>query len=68
MDEWKPSDLTLWLYRHRADMLRTAHERGYDDEAHRLAWHQDDGCGLSDAVGLTHPMNWLTEEEVEAIV
>ena len=59
--------LTKELYRPEALLL--AQSRGYDDEAHRQAIIEDtkiNGARLdSDAVVLTHPANWLTEEEVE---
>ena len=51
--------------------LALAAERGYDDEAHRLAIlaaieRDPDGDPFMDGeVTLTHPVNWLTEEEVE---
>lgn len=64
-----PSWLTGNLYRHEA--LRLAASRGYDDEAHRAAIVEDtmhnDARLDSDAVTLTHPANWLTEDEVEAL-
>jgi hypothetical protein len=64
-----PSWLTSRMY--DADVLRIAAGRGYDDEAHRAALVADTrdngGRGDSDAVALTHPANWLTEDEVEAL-
>lgn len=40
-----------------------AQARGYDEMAHIAAL----GAGDEDAISLTHPYNWLTEEEVESI-
>ena len=60
--------LTLNLYQEKALLL--AQSRGYDDEAHRKAIIVDteinDSRLDSAAVMLTHPANWLTEDEVEA--
>lgn len=40
--------------------------RGYDPEAHAAAIAEDAecGCGGSDDISLTHPTNWLTEDEM----
>jgi uncharacterized protein YktB (UPF0637 family) len=42
--------------------LAAAQRRGYDPAAHFAALLAED----EDAIALTHPTNWLTEEEVEA--
>ena len=42
--------------------LHAAKARGWDYEAHFRALLAED----EDAIALTHPTNWLTEEEVEA--
>lgn len=56
---------------YRADILAIAASRGYNDEAHRAAIVADtetnDARLDSDPVILTHPANWLTEEEVEGL-
>jgi hypothetical protein len=39
-------------------------ERGWDRDAHQAALEAND----EDQIGLTHPYNWLTEDEVEADV
>lgn len=61
------SYLTGWMY--HEETLRIAASRGYDDAAHRAAILEDvetNNARLdSDAVALTHPANWLTEDEVE---
>lgn len=41
--------------------LPLAASRGWDRDAHRLALESGD----IDAISLTHPTNWLTEDEVE---
>lgn len=43
--------------------LTLAQTRGYDHDAHLAALESGD----IDEVGLTHPYNWLTEQEVEDI-
>ncbi|HEX5016571.1 MAG TPA: hypothetical protein VFX15_03175 [Actinomycetes bacterium] len=63
------SYLTGSIY--QPDILALAMSRGYDDEAHRQAILDDvennDARLDSDAVTLTHPANWLTEEEMERL-
>jgi hypothetical protein len=65
MPEWMTGEM------YGTHTLRLAAERGYDDKAHRAAIVQDrltnGGKMDSDAVSLTHPANWLTEDEVEAL-
>ncbi len=48
-------------YSYRFEDIWRARSRGYDDDAHRAALEAND----EDAISLTHPFNWLTEEEVE---
>ncbi len=38
-------------------------DRGFDADQHRAAL----ASGDEDLIGLTHPINWLTEEEAEAL-
>lgn len=45
-----------------AKWIESATERGYDHEAHQNALLSNN----EDTIALTHPANWLTEEEVEA--
>ena len=47
------------------DVLAVAASRGYDDDAHRAALAAAMSEADWDAIGLTHPANWLTEDEVE---
>jgi azurin len=49
-----------------AEAVAIAASRGYDAEAHARAIADDAacGCGGSDDISLTHPTNWLTEDEV----
>ena len=49
-----------YTYTDEATLL--AASRGFDRAAHVAALESDD----EDAIGLTHPFNWLTEDEVEA--
>lgn len=44
--------------------MAIAVSRGYDDDAHQAALRADD----QDAVAMTHPSNWLEEDEVEALL
>lgn len=43
------------------EAVRLAEERGWDFDAHRAAIE----AGDDNAISLTHPINWLTEEEAE---
>ena len=46
------------------ETISLAASRGYNAEAHREALFAKD----TDAIALTHPANWLTEEEVESLL
>jgi len=52
-----------------AEAIALAQSRGYDPDEHAAALAEDAecGCGGSDDIVLTHPTNWLTEEEVESL-
>ena len=57
--------MTLNTSAYPAAAVAVAIERGYDPVAHAAALAADtDGCGGSDDIALTHPTNWLTEDEV----
>lgn len=59
--------LTTNLYNEAA--LLKAQSRGYDDAAHAAAIRADEtGMLDTDAISLTHPYNWLDEDEVESLV
>lgn len=53
-------------YPNAAEAVALAESRGYDPVAHAAAIADDAecGCGGSDDISLTHPTNWLTEDEV----
>lgn len=56
-------------YLDKKDLIDLASSRGYDHDAHLKAIKDDAscGCGGSDDITLTHPINWLTEEEAETM-
>jgi len=49
--------MTVWT----DELLQLARERGWPEDAHKAACEAND----MDAITLTHPANWLTEDEVE---
>ena len=58
--DWERSDLEV-VQIQEATMTETLNDRGFDMGAFLEAIVDDD----EDAITLTHPFNWLTEEEVE---
>lgn len=54
---------TTMEYTYPEWVISLAATRGYDDAAHRAALDAQD----VDQVSLTHPYNWLTEDEVEGL-
>lgn len=53
---------TKYKYAYTDEASNLAASRGFSREAHIAALE----AGNEDAIGLTHPFNWLTEAEVES--